>query len=172
MAHENRLTSSTITATPTGGSSAPTLTVTGSASGGAIALVAPSTTGSIAVTVTDASGTSTPSAPLAFTTAAATQLPAAPAITYHWWAQANLVAASWTPGASGNSPIDSYQASFAPAGGDSTPPATILETVLPPTTSAYATVDNTFDWVIAVREHNAAGWSPWSAPVTLAAIGG
>jgi hypothetical protein len=127
----------------------------------------PSTTYSVTVTTRDAGGTSPASAPILFTTGPATTAPAAPVITHDWWAQPGLLAVSWQPGSTGDSPVDKYLVSItAPdAGGQSS-----TATVAPPSTSAYLSADSTLDWSITVRAHNAAGWSPWSTATVLSGL--
>jgi hypothetical protein len=162
------LISSTITAVPTGGSTAPTLTATGGSTSGTLSSLLASTTYSVTVVNRDAGGASPASAPLLFTTAPATVAPSAPTITYHWWANSALLAVSWIPGDPGNSAVDQYEVLIASVDGDTN--QVITTTVAPPATSAYISADSVSSWSITVRAHNAAGWSPWSAAAFLSGI--
>ncbi|MDQ6616977.1 MAG: fibronectin type III domain-containing protein [Actinomycetota bacterium] len=153
------LTSSLITATPVSGTN-PVLSANGTATSGAVTNVQPLTTYSVTVVSFDAGGASPASAPVLYTTAASTVPPGAPTILYHWWTPPQL-AASWAPGSTGDSPIDQYEVTATNHDGD-TP---VVVTQFVSTTSAYLTVDDTLDWIVTVRAHNAAGWGPWSASV-------
>lgn len=158
--------SSTITATPQSPSTAPTLTSSGGPSNGTVPNLQPATTYSVTVETIDAGGSSAPSAPIQLTTSAPTTPPGAPTITYKWWAQPSLLAVSWSAGTSGNSATDTYEV-------DTTAPdtgQTIDTMVAAPTTSAYVGADDTLDWTITIRAHNAAGWGPWSAAVMLGGV--
>jgi hypothetical protein len=160
------LINSVITATPTGGSTAPVLTVTVSGTGtsGSVPGVVASTTYSVTVRNGEAGGQGPASAPVMFTTGPATIAPSAPTITHEWWASGYL-ALSWTPGAAGSSVIDQYEVSAAPDGNAS---QAAIAYVAGSTTSAYLTVDTTVDYYsLTVRAHNAAGWGPWSAVAIL-----
>lgn len=170
------VTSSTITATPVG-SSAPVLsaTVSGPLHGGLVGPLMPSTTYSITVVSYDAGGASPPSAPVRVKTAPATTLPGAPSHLSAAWtapgASGDSLLAKWTAPVSGNSPISSYQVDVAAHDADGAPPGPYSATVSGSTLSASFAIDDTFDWAVKVRAHNAAGWGPWSASVVLAASG-
>ena len=175
-------TSTAVTVAPAvaGGGSGANLSATAVSFGAGNASIAglqPSTPYSVTAVSINACGASAPSAPVAFTSQAATTPPGAPSITNYWWA-GNLAVASWAAAPDGNSPTDNYELSAAPAGGgrrralqggqaggvafsNSSTVRELWWQVPDPTASS---------WSLAVRAHNAAGWGPWSQPATLAGL--
>jgi hypothetical protein len=164
------VTSSVITATPTGGSSAPVLTATvlGSATSGTVSQLQPTTTYSVTVFNRTAGGTGPAGAPILFTTAASTIPPSAPSIQHIWWANVNLLAVSWQPGSTGDSPTDQYEVVATAVDSDTNPPPADVS-VAGSATSAYIALDFAVNWSVIVRAHSAAGWGPWSPAVILPA---
>jgi Fibronectin type III domain len=158
------LTSSLITATPTGGSTAPVLTarIAGTAASGAVSGLLASTTYSVTVTNSDAGGTGPASAPVLVTSQPATVPPSAPTITYYW-GYANI---RWTAPSPGNSVIDQYEV-MATGGGQ-----TLTSYVSGSTLADYLTPQPADLLTVTVRAHNAAGWGPWSTPVYFSDGGG
>ena len=173
-ATQNYLTSSTITATPTGGSTAPVLTqvVVGLPRHGVVFGVTASTNYSITVVSHDFSGSSQPSAPFALTTAPPKYVPGAPPIYYVWIAGGGLAVRMFAP-SPGNSAIDQYEvlatgdagsvASSIPGGYPGLPGSNVY---------GYTTLDPTMTWSLKARAHNAAGWGAWSASYVWDGTGG
>jgi hypothetical protein len=168
------ITSSTITAAPTGGSSAPVLTATvsGAAATGSVSGVLPSTQYSVTVVNATSGGVGPASQPVLFTTGVSSNPPASPTGLRVFWTYngtaSELLTAVWTPGAPGDSPIDQYEVMA--TSHDSDTPQTVTGTVSAPTTSIYLSVDDLQDWSVQVRAHNAAGWGPWSSAAMLGGI--
>jgi hypothetical protein len=156
--------SSTITATPVG-STAPVLsaTVTGPAATGSVGPLQPATTYEVTVVSTDGGGSSAPSDAITVTTAAASVAPSAPTGVRAVWASNNLLFATWTAAAGGDSPVDQYQIQIRGSDGG----GTFIQTVDGSTLSAFFSVSDIPDWSVTVRAHNAAGWGPWSARYVL-----
>ncbi len=124
----------------------------------------------VSVVSNDVAGASRPGL-FSITTPAATQVPDAPSISYIWWSGSTygLVAASWTAPNAYSSPIDQYEVSVTWRDGDvQTPNKDVL--VSGTTLSAYVAADNTSDWSVQVRAHNAAGWGAWSTPRSLGGL--
>ena len=70
--------------------------------------------------------------------------------------------ASWAAATPGDSPVDKYLINIRIYDGDIT--ASRAQTVSGSALSAIIpNVDDTWDWSVRVRAHNAAGWGPWSA---------
>jgi len=165
------ITSSTLTATPVNSTaSILTATVTGSATDGLVGPLQPSTTYQITVVNTTIGGAGPASNPVTIMTGAASIAPSAPTgVTAHWGAQgvstATLIA-SWDAAVPGNSPVDQYQITIQGSDGG----GTFTQTVSGTTLTANFTVDWTPDWKVTVWAHNAAGWSPPSAPFTLGGL--
>jgi hypothetical protein len=166
------ITSSTVTATPVGGT-APVLTVTvsGTATSALVGPAQPATTYQVTVVSTDAGGSSPPSDPATISTPASSVAPSAPTgVSEHWTApgtQGDQLVASWAAAVPGDSPIDEYEVTASVRDGDPPFPAPVDQAVSGSTLTAAFLVDDTFDWAIQVRAHNAAGWGPWSTPVVL-----
>ena len=166
--------SSTITATPVG-SSAPALTatVTGSATSATLGPLQPATTYSVTVLSSDASGSSAASAAVRVTTAKASVPPSAPTgLAAHWTAPlvpGDRLAVSWTAASPGNSPIDEYEVTITATGDGAGTAGPYALTVSGTTLGTSIAIDDTIDWLVAVRAHNAAGWGPWSAGLTVSA---
>ena len=163
------ITSSTVTATPVG-SSAPVLTAaaSGAATSAVIGPLAPQTTYAITVASTDAAGTGPASAAVTLTTPASATPPSAPSgVAARWTAPGaanDTLVATWVaPASPGDSPIDAYQVTISGSDGAGTFTQTVASSAL----SASFAVSDVPDWRIQVRAHNAAGWSAWSAAVTL-----
>jgi hypothetical protein len=161
------LTSSTITLTPTAGSSAPTVIGTSAgSSGGAAGPVEPQTTYVVTVVNSDAAGSSPPSSPIEYTTPASSVPPSAPGELRSWWLNPTepigsyLVA--WGEASPGDSPVDEYQITATPQESEVASALTNYE----PASSRETefTGNSETPWSISVRAHNAAGWGAWSTP--------
>jgi hypothetical protein len=160
--------SSTVTATPQG-SSAPVLraTVDGSATSADLGPLHPVTTYAITVVSTNAGGSSPASNARTLKTPVSTVPPSAPTnVSARWTAPgtgpADSLLASWAAAAPGDSPVDKYQVNISIYDGDST--ALRTQTVSGSSLRAtFANVDDTWDWSVRVRAHDAAGWGAWSA---------
>jgi hypothetical protein len=153
------LSSSVITATPTGGSTAPVLTavIAGTARSGAVSGVVGSTTYSVTVANDDAGGAGATSQPFLITTGPATIAPGVPAVTYAW----GYADIRWNAPSAGNSAIDEYEVS-ATGGGNA-----ITSYVSGSTLSDYLSPAPADTLTVMVRAHNAAGWGGWSNPVVF-----
>lgn len=165
------ITSTTITATPVGSTAATlTVTVSGTATSGLIGPLQPATTYQIGVVNTDAGGSSPASVPITVTTHAASVTPSAPTnVVAHWTAPGSpndMLVASWSAAAAGDSPTDQYQVTITGVDGA----GTYTQTVSGSTLSASFAVSDIPDWSIQVRAHNAAGWGPWSTTAFLSGV--
>jgi hypothetical protein len=160
------ITSSTLTATPVGAPSDPTLTATvsGASTSAPIVGVQPATTYSVTVHSTDAAGSGPESDPATFLTEVATVPPQAPSDVQTSWPDSTTpeIVVTWIAPDPGNSPIDDYQVSATGTGTIVTDAGTATEAVIVVPEGADA-------WTVTVRAHNAAGWSEWSTPVTQGA---
>lgn len=164
--------SSTVTATPQG-SSAPVVTVTvgGSATSALVGPLQPATTYAITAVSSNAGGSSPASNSQTLTTKVSTVPPKAPtAVSAYWTAPgagaSDSLVASWAAPAPGDSPIDQYQVKISIYGGDITGSHT--QTVSGSTLgTTFVNVDDTWDWAVVVRAHNAAGWGHWSTRYIL-----
>jgi hypothetical protein len=164
------ITSSTVTLTPAGapGGSPVTLRLAGPGTAALVGPVAPVTTYLITVANSDVSGSSAPSAVVEYTTPASSQPPAAPSQVRTWWLFPSEPIGSflvgWSEAARGDSPVDSYQITATPLEAEVASPLSNIE----PATSRETefTGNSETPWTILVRAHDAAGWGPWSAPVT------
>lgn len=148
---------SVITATPTGGSTAPVLTtvVPGAATTGVINGVVGSTTYSVTVANNDAGGPGATSQPFMITTNKATIVPGVPKITYYYgWADLR-----WNAPSAGNSAIDKYEVY---AYGESNK---ITSFVSGSSLSDYLYPNAADKLTVILRAHNAAGWGHWTAPI-------
>jgi len=165
------ITSSTLTATPVD-STAPilTATVSGPATSGLLGSLEPDTTYEITVVSTTIAGSSSASAPVTVTTAAASVAPSAPTgVKARWTASGTTTAtfvASWNAADPGDSPVDQYEVTIHGSDGG----GTFTEDVSGTTLTASFTVDSTPDWSVTVRAHNIVGWGPWSARFTLGGL--
>ena len=74
--------------------------------------------------------------------------------------------ATWQAAAPGNSPIDQYEITITGSDGS----GTFTQTVGGTTLTAYFNIDFTPNWSVTVRAHNAVGWGPASASVTLGGL--
>ncbi len=165
--------SSTLTATPVN-SSAPVLTTTvaGGTTSGVIPLLQPQTTYQITVVNTTLSGSSPVSAPVSVTTSPATIPPSAPTgVTARWTnldptGTTDTLVATWQAADPGNSPVDQYLVTITGSDGG----GTFTQTVSGATLTAMFTVDFIPNWSVTVQAHNAAGWGPPSAAVTLGGL--
>jgi Fibronectin type III domain len=169
------ITSSTVTLTPSGGSSAPTVTgvLGGPATAATVGPVQPQTTYLITVVNTDAAGSSPASSQISFTTPISTVAPAAPAeVRAHWLTGSaevtGVLLASWKEGAPGDSPIDRYQAMVTPSEPEEAGPQTNTEPA--PASNTEFTLMDEMGWTVRVRAHNAAAWGTWSAPLLVPGI--
>jgi hypothetical protein len=165
--------SSTLTATPNNPTATIlTATVTGPAANGMIGPLQPQTTYQVTVAGTTIGGTGAASDPIGVTTAAASLPPSAPASVTARWATADpagttdTLIATWSAASPGDSPVDQYLVTI--AGGDGA--GTLTQTRPGTTLTASFTVDYTPDWSVTVSAHNAAGWGPSSAPITLGGL--
>jgi hypothetical protein len=164
------VTSSVVTATPIE-STAPVLTATVTGAGSSIPVgpLQPQTTYQITVVNTDPGGSGPASAPRTVTTPPSTVPPSIPgAVTAHWTnpgEPGDMLAAAWSEGSPGDSPIDHYQVRITEIE-DGSPP-TYTQEVSGSTFNATFQVSDIPNWHVYVRAHNAAGWGPWSAPITL-----
>jgi hypothetical protein len=165
--------SSTLTATPDDPTaSILTATISGSATTGLIGPLQPRTTYQITVASTTIGGTSPASDPVSVTTAAASVLPSAPTGVVADWATPDPVdttdtlIVTWSASDPGDSPVDQYQVTITGSDGA----GTFTQTVSGTTLEASFAVDYTPDWSVTVSAHNAAGWGPWSDPITLGGL--
>ncbi len=74
--------------------------------------------------------------------------------------------ATWTASVPGDSPVDRYEITVTGSDGGGTSTQTVAGTTL----TASFTVDYIPNWSVAVRAHNAVGWGPWSAAITLGGL--
>jgi hypothetical protein len=168
------ITSSTVTLTPTGESSAPPLKAIVFGPGGSAALgpVVPQTTYLITVTSTDSSGSSPPSTSVSFTTPASTVVPSAPAEVRAYWlsgtAPTGVLLTSWVEGTPGDSQIDQYQVTAEPGEPELAAPRTMTESGT--ARNVEFTLYDEMPWSIRVRAHNVAGWGPWSPTIVVAGV--
>ena len=165
--------SSRLTATPVNSpASTITITVGGNANNGLIAPLQPQTTYGISVVSTTIGGSSLASTPITVTTVPATIAPSAPTIATVVWTTldpttpTDTLVATWNAAVPGNSPIDQYEITI--SGSDGAGPFT--QTVSGTTLTASFGVDYVPNWAVTVRAHNAVGWGPWSATVTLGGL--
>jgi hypothetical protein len=158
------ISSSLITATPVGGSTAPVLTAftAGTAKRGLVSGLVASTTYSVTVANNDGGGPGATSKAILIKTHRATIRPGAPTITYAW----GYADIRWSAPSAGNSAIDEYEVSAAGGG------QTITSYVSGSTLSDYLSPQSADSLTVKVRAHNAAGWGSWSAPVTFSDGGG
>ena len=170
----NAITSSILTATPVNSATASNLTatMTGSATSGAIDLLQPATTYQITVVNNASSSASPASAPVTLTTQTASILPSAPTNVVASWAVADpsgttdTLIASWPPAVPGNSPVDQYLVTINGSDGG----GTFTNTIPGSTLTTYFGVNFTPNWKVTVKAHNAVGWGPTSASVTLGGL--
>jgi hypothetical protein len=169
------ITSSTVTLTPVGETSAPPITATlgGPGKSDTVGPVVPLTTYSITVVNTDASGSSPASSPISFTTPPSTQPPSAPTeIRAYWLTGAaeltGVLLVSWHEGSPGDSQIDQYQTTITPG----EPEEASAQTKTEPATASNTefTLMDEMSWTVKVRAHNAAGWGAWSMPIVVPGI--
>ena len=165
--------SSTLTATPVD-STAPILTTTvaGVATSGVLTSLAPATTYQITVVNTSIGGSGPASSPVSVTTEAASIAPSAPTGVQANWANldpsgtTDTLVATWQAAVPGNSPVDEYQITIKGSDGG----GTFTQTVSGTTLTANFTVDYIPNWSVTVQAHNAVGWGPSSAVVTLGGL--
>jgi hypothetical protein len=168
------ITSSILTATPVNSATASNLTstVTGTATSGAIDLLQPATTYQITLVNNALSGASPASAPVTLTTKVASVLPSAPTNVVASWAVADpsgttdTLIASWAAAVPGDSPVDQYMVTITPDSGSGASTNTVSGSTL----TTYFGVDFTPNWKVIVKAHNAVGWGPASASVTLGGL--
>jgi len=161
------VTSTTVTATPTGGGSALTATVTGTNSTASVNGVLPSTEYSVSVVVNDVSGTGPASSPTRFTTHPATVAPGAPTgVTAAWLGTGIKV--TWNAASPGDSPIAAQELRYATY--DPTGTWTSVSADPAATTATLAGLDTTLSWQVQVRAGNTVGWGPWSTASVLPAL--
>jgi hypothetical protein len=167
------VTSSTLTATPVNSTaSILTTTVSGSATTGLVGPIQPQTTYQITVVSTSIGGSSPASIPIDATTAAASIAPSAPTGVTAGWASldptgaTDTLVATWKASVPGDSPVDQYQIGIRGSDGA----GTFTQAVSGTTLTASFTVNFVPNWSVIVRAHNAVGWGPWSAPITLGGL--
>ena len=167
------VTSSILTATPINSTaSILTTSVTGQATNGVIASLQPSTTYQITVANMTTGGTSPVSNPANVTASAASIPPSAPTGVAATWSNpdptgaTDTLVASWQAAVPGDSPIDQYQITIVGSDGG----GTFTQTVAGTTLTAAFTVDFIPNWSITVKAHNAVGWGPSSASITLGGL--
>jgi hypothetical protein len=151
------ISNSLITATPTGGSTAPVLTavVPGTATTATVPGVVGSTAYSITVANNDGGGAGATSQPFLFTSGKATIVPRTPTITYEW----GYAGIRWNPPSPGNSAIDRYEVTATGEGNN------IISYVSGSATSDYLYPAPADSLAVKIRAHNAAGWGRWSTTV-------
>jgi hypothetical protein len=163
------VTSSTVTATPVGSTTAAVVmtTVNGNAASALIGPLQPQTTYQISVVSTDAAGSSPPGGPVTVTTAASALAPSTPTgVKARWTAPgspSDTLVATWNAAPAGDSPTDQYQITISGSDGG----GTFTQTVSGATLTAVFAVSDVPDWKVQVRAHDAAGWGPWSASFRL-----
>ena len=165
--------SSTVKATPVNSAaSILTTTVTGPTTAASIPTLQPDTTYQITVTDTTLAGSSSVSTPITLTTSVASIPASAPTGIGAHWLVANpsgttdVLVASWLAADPGNSPVDEYQITIIGSDGAGTFTQTVAGTEL----TASFTIDYIPNWSVTVKAHNAVGWGPSSAPVTLGGL--
>ena len=172
LANPAVVTSSTVTVTPIGSTTATvvTTTVSGSATSALVGPLQPNTTYAIVVTNTDAGGTSATSTPAQITTPAASLVPGAPTgVKARWTAPgspSDTLVATWSAATGGDTPVDQYQITITGSDGG----GTFTQTVPGSTLTAVFAVSDGPDWSVTVRAHNAAGWGLWSARFRLGGL--
>ena len=157
------ISSSTITATPTTGTSpVVTTTVSGPASSGLLGPLNPNTTYQITVVDSDAGGPGGTSQPITITTGPSVLRPGAPTgLTGTWTSPGNNpdpLVITWNPGVPGDSPIDKYQVLGLASGGGF---FVVTDGGTSPT-DTISTLDDGLNWYILIRAHDAAGWGRWA----------
>lgn len=166
------ITSSTLVATDVNSAAVVTSTVTGKVKKGLIGPLQPQTSYDITVDNTTIGGIGPTSAPVTFTTSAATVAPSAPTGLKAQWqvgdpsGTTDTIITTWNAAVPGNSPVDDYEVMISGSDGASSSTQTVSGTTL----TAYFSVDFIPNWTVTVRAHNAAGWSPWSTPFTLGGL--
>ena len=141
--------------------------IDGTAESVAVQGVQPQTDYTVTVTNTDIAGTSPASAPITLITPRSTVKPSAPTGLYAYWYGAS-VAARWNASTPGDSPVDNYEMTVTVVPGDGGGGPYTVECGA--STFCAQPADSNFSWTVRVRAHNAAGWSPISAPYVLNAI--
>jgi hypothetical protein len=133
----------------------------------------PQTTYQITVVNADAGGTGPASRPISVTTPVSTVPPSAPTgVTAYWTAPqqpGDMLGASWQAPRGGDSPIDRYQVTVSPHDAEPPAPSPVTQSLSGSTLSTAFQVDDSLDWSVQVRGHNAAGWGVWSSPIILLA---
>ena len=163
-------TSSTVTLTPVGSSTAPTVTgwTGGTGTSAVTGPVEPSTTYEVSVVSADAAGSSPASSPVTYTTPPSTVPPSAPVSVRGWWLYEGAFIAAWAEGNPGDSQIDEYQITAKPEEAEEASPQTHIEPAS--ATESEFLVHSENGWSFVVRAHNAAGWGAWSAPFVLGGL--
>ncbi len=173
VANPLTITYSTLTAMPIQ-SMAPVLTniVTGPATNGMIFSLQPQTTYQITVANQTIGGTSPASVPIRVTSSPATIPPSAPTGVTAIWANldptglTDTLVAAWQAAVPGNSPVDQYRITITDTDTESTTSQTTPGTTL----TTFFTVDYVPNWSVTAQAHNAAGWGPVSAAVSLGGL--
>ena len=88
----------------------------------------------------------------------------------HWANGNTAVGASWTAPTGGDSLTDSYEVHAVPQEAPGSVPAVDQVFASAATSQTVTVATNTYDWVVTVRAHDAAGWGPWSACTLLASL--
>ncbi len=167
------ITSTTITAIPVRPPGPPIQAIVNGPAMSALISLAPQTGYYISVVNNDLAGSGPPSAFVRFFTAGIAVAPPAPTQVTAWWtgqlAPGLSLGVHWMASASGANIVDSYEVRVVWHDGDN-PGGTYDQTVSGQTLSAYFAVDNTSDWRIQVRAHDAAGWGDWSPLITIGGV--
>jgi hypothetical protein len=146
--------------------------VNGPATSALIALAA-QTTYRIVVVNTDLEGSGPPSRGIRLFTGGTVVTPPAPTQVSAWWTgqlpPGLSLAVHWNASASGANTVDMYEVSVVWQDGDNHG-GTYDQTVSGQAFYAYFAVDNTSDWKIEVRAHDAAGWGAWSTPIVIGGV--
>jgi hypothetical protein len=167
------ITTTTITATPLAPAGPPVQAVIDGPAKLAFIALAPMTMYSIVIVSSDAAGSGPPSAPIKFLTGGTAVTPPGPTNVSAWWTgqlpPGSSLGVHWTASVAGPNTIDQYEVLVVWHDGDN-PGGTYDQTVGGQTLNAYFAVDNTSDWRIKVRAHDAAGWGTWSSPITIGGV--
>jgi fibronectin type III domain protein len=74
---------------------------------------------------------------------------------------------SWSPGSPGDSPIDEYQVNATTTESQEVGGSPQTQNVPGSSSEVELYLYSEYPWTIILRAHNAAGWGPWSVPVTV-----
>ena len=111
--------------------------------------------------------------PVTFSTGADAMPPPPPTSISAWWtgqvAPGLSLGVRWAASAAGTNTVDSYDVRVIWQDGDN-PGGTYDQVVSGQTQTAYFAVDNTSNWSIQVRAHDAAGWGAWSTSIVIGGV--